>query len=60
MATIGSIHLLVIVILEVFNVVSSIILGISIAVVVIVFVFLLPQVVKRHEQKQGNKQLTPS
>ena len=48
----GSILLLVIVILAVFNVVSSIVLSLSIAVVVIVFAFLLPQLIKNWEQKK--------
>jgi uncharacterized membrane protein len=52
----GSILLLVIVILAVLNVVSSTILDLCIAVVVIVFAFLLPQLIKKHEQnKQINK-----
>jgi hypothetical protein len=58
-AIIGSILLLVILILAVFNVISYIIFGIGIVIILIVFVF-LPLVIKQHEQKQGNKQLTPS
>jgi uncharacterized membrane protein YGL010W len=50
----GSILLLVIVILAVFKVVSSIVFGLSIVVLVIVFAFLLPQLIKNREQKQAN------
>ena len=46
-ALIGSILLLVIVILAVFNVVSSVFFGFGIVVLVIVFAFLLPQLIKK-------------
>lgn len=59
-AIVGSALLLVIVILAVFNIVNSIVSGLSLAIVVVVFAFLLPILVKRYEQKQANKQLTPS
>jgi hypothetical protein len=59
MAIIGEILLLGILILAVFNIISHIIFSIGIAIILIVFVF-LTLVIKHHEQKQGNKQLTPS
>ena len=60
LAIIGSVLLVIIVILSIFNAISYTVSGLSIAVVVVVFAFLLPMLIKQHEQKQGNKQLNPT
>ena len=52
--------ILVIVILAVSNIINAIVSGLSLAALVVVFAFLLPQLIKQHEQKQANKQANPS